>query len=118
MLAVDIQSIGCNTNPGVGQDVLSLDSMLLPTENITATRDHFGNFPGDDIINFGPGRTNVWCASPSPELPHVNLTFTEAVVVTGLLTGGYDGGTLDYVNNFTIHYSYLGQTASETMVGS
>ena len=104
----------------MGQDVLSLDTALLPAANINATiRDHFGNFPIDDIVNFGPGRTNVWCASPSSdprELALVNLTFTEGVVITGFLTGGFDGGSADYITNFTIQYSYLGQAARETMV--
>ena len=103
----------------MGQEVLSLNTTLLPAANIQATRDHFGEFPDEDIVNFGPGRTNVWCASPSSDprdLPHVNLTFTEAVVVTGFLTGGFDGGLIDYITNFTIQYSYMGQAARDTMV--
>lgn len=96
--------------------IVTFNESLLPRspDNI-ATQIQFSSGPlvGTSFINYGPNHTDVWCA---PELetfpePLVDLVFTEAVVVMGIISGGYTyqnndlDGMREYVSSFMLQHT-------------
>ena len=50
----------------------------------------------------------MWCASPLGPNPNISLTFSQPVLITGFIPGGFsnfDGSNKDYVTNFNLRYS-------------
>ena len=96
--------------------IVSYNETLLPRspDNIRAQIQFTsGPLVATSFINYGPNHTDVWCA---PELesfpePTITLAFTEDVVVTGIISGGYTYQTSDldgfreYVSSFTLEHT-------------
>ncbi len=69
-------------------------------------------FLDDLFVNYGVFTRNVWCYfAPLDPNPTINLTFTNPVVITGILSGGLSVSVSEqipldqnFVNNFTIEY--------------
>ena len=65
--------------------------------------------PDDDLVDYGFDTQTTWCTdiSSSNDLsPTIDISFTEPVLITGFLSGGYSYGNknFEYVNNFTVEY--------------
>ena len=80
---------------------LSFNATLLPRGNVQATSEDATN-PVDHFIT---ENTQPWCSKINdvhhPNL-HINLTFTESVVITFLKSSGYYNA---FVKSFSIHYA-------------
>ena len=77
---------------------------LLPATGISASSS-LSVSPATDVVNFGIGGFNVWCTNNNAN-PYILLDFTSPVVITGLVSGGYNiSSRISYVNKFTIEYS-------------
>ena len=100
---LDISS-GCGTS---GQ-IVSLDMDLLPDTGISASNSR-SSYPVRDIIKFGIEGIDVWCTDTAADNnPYILLSFTTPVVITGLVSGGYNYDSRErHVTNFTIEYSSL-----------
>ena len=88
----------CHVN---NQRFISVNRTLLPLVNIQATDEDSRNNP---LEYFTDVSSNAWCtAAGNGTLPglHINLTFTEPVVISLIISGGFING---YVDNFTIGY--------------
>ena len=93
--------------PSSKLQIISRNTTLLSPSNITATRfynDRPNYFPPSFFGNFTPA---VWCAPQGPN-PNVSLSFSQLVLITGFIPGGYseeDGSGRKYVTNFNLRYS-------------
>lgn len=84
------------------QRFVSMDLSLLPISNVETSSEDTGFNPTSNFVSL---TTPPWCtAEGQGRNPghHVNLTFTEPVVIHFLESGGFFNG---FVNNFTIEYS-------------
>ena len=65
-------------------------------------------YPDDYLVDYEFETETTWCTQTSNEhFPTIDITFTEPVLITGILSGGYSytfSGNIDYVNNFTVEY--------------
>ena len=89
--------------PRTRVQIITRNTTLLSLSNITATR-FYGSLPPSYFGNFTPA---VWCAPPGPN-PNVSLTFSQLVLITGFIPGGFsrnDGSNREYVTNFNLRYS-------------
>lgn len=101
MVQIFIQLYLYSACPFNSQYFISENHTLLPLENVAATSEHQDG-PASFFIT---PRTNPWCTSAEDAtLPgqHINLTFTEPVVLTLIQSGGFFNG---YVNNFSLAYT-------------
>ncbi len=100
---------------GVGQEIISDNPSLLNTDNIIASSAR-SSLPAENIVNFDFYPTqSVWCTREVEDpKPTIDITFSQPVVITGLLSGGYTytQGDLEYVTNFNIS----GLDSGETLV--
>ena len=93
--------------PRTRVQIITTNTTLLSLSNITATRFYSNQpnyFPPSYFGNFTPA---VWCAPRGPN-PNVSLTFSQPVLITGFIPGGfsnYDGSSQEYVTNFNLRYS-------------
>ena len=90
--------------PRTRVQIISRNTTLLSLSTITATR-FYSDFPPSYFGNFTPA---VWCASPRAPNPNISLTFSQPVLITGFIPGGYsgnDGSNREYVTNFNLRYS-------------
>ena len=79
--------------------------VLLPVTGISASSSTSVS-PANDVVNFGIGEFNVWCTNNNAINPYILLNFTSPVVITGLVSGGYNTSSrISYVTKFTIEYS-------------
>ena len=96
--------------------IVSYNESLLPrtSDNIRAQIQFTsGPLVATSFINYGPNHTDVWCAPELENLPEprITLTFTEAVVVMGIISGGHTyqiadlDGFREYVSSFTLEHS-------------
>ena len=90
--------------PRTRLQIVTRNTTLLSPSNITATR-YLNNFypPG----HFGNFTRAVWCAPAGPN-PNINLSFSQLVLITGFIPGGYsrnNGSNREYVTNFNLRYS-------------
>ena len=91
-----VSPIVCPVN---SQQFISLDRNLLPLENLQASSE--GN-PAAFLVDPSNG---PWCTDRGNGTQpghHVNLTFTEPVVITMIQSGGFVNG---FVNDFAVQYS-------------
>ena len=89
--------------PANSQYFISENRTLLPLANAAATSEDAAG-PVTYFINSGTPN-NPWCTSAADAtLPghHINLTFTEPVVLTLIQSGGFFNG---YVNNFSLAFA-------------
>ena len=90
---------------------LSYNETLLPQQNVQASSE---NAVLNTIDHFIKKSTEPWCSEygdgSSPNL-HINLTFTEPVVITLLQSNGYYN---NFVDQFSIQYA-LGSEAGVFM---
>lgn len=85
------------------QQIISYNQTLLPTDNVTATSEHSSFNPDKYLFHRNNIPVRLWCTLPDAGLEHhINATFTEPVVITGLVSSGFSNG---YVNNFTVGFS-------------
>ena len=79
--------------------------VLLPATSISASSS-VSVYPATDVVNFGINEFDVWCAYDYAIDPYILLDFTSPVMITGLVSGGYNTDTrTSYVTEFTIEYS-------------
>ena len=79
--------------------------VLLPVTGISASSSR-SFYPATDVVNFGIEEFNVWCTNNDAINPYILLNFTSPVVITGLVSGGYNTSSrISYVTKFTIEYS-------------
>ena len=79
--------------------------VLLPVSSISASSS-VSVSPATDVVNFGIKEFDVWCAYNDAIDPYILLDFTSPVMITGLVSGGYNTDTrTSYVTEFTIEYS-------------
>lgn len=89
--------------PVNSQRFISISRELLPLENIRSTSESRFN-PTANFVNRGDAES-PWCTAPNLSTiagQHVELNFTEPVVISMLMSGGF---VSTYVNNFTFHYT-------------
>lgn len=97
-------STGCGTR----EQIVSLDTELLPRSSISSTSVPFSHRPASKITNFAINEFNVWCTTNRyyDNNTYIQLNFASPVVITRLASGGYHTATyLRYVTNFTVEYS-------------
>ena len=97
-----------STECGSTEQIVSLDTGLLPRSSINSTSVPYSNLPASNIINFAIDEFRVWCTNNRyyDNNTYVQLNFTSPVVITRLVSGGYHTATyLRYVTNFTVKYS-------------
>ena len=84
--------------------VISYESTnLLPVQNLSASSEDTWINPV--ALMFGRGNVpfSLWCSESGTGLKHhVNVTFSQPVVISALISSGFSDG---YVNNFTVEFS-------------
>ena len=79
--------------------------VLLPATSISASSS-VSVYPATDVVNFGINEFDVWCTYNYAIDPYILLDFTSPVMITGLVSGGYNTDTrTSYVTKFTVEYS-------------
>ena len=84
-------------------------------------------FEDDFFVNFGVSNsTAVWCTAPNDPSSSITLTFTEPVVITAFVSGGYNlPPTYNYVDKFTVEFAaslgdefvpYAGQVSAAWLI--
>ena len=84
---------------------LSRNRSLLPLNDITALQGAAGQM-GFSLEQIVSSRLNeFWCASVTGR-NYVNMTFTEPVVVEGIISSGaFSTGNVHFVSNFSVLFS-------------
>ena len=76
--------------------------VLLPATSISASSS-VSVYPATDVVNFGINEFDVWCTYNYAIDPYILLDFTSPVMITGLVSGGYNTDTrTSYVTKFTV----------------
>ncbi len=83
--------------------MISYDNSLLPPSTIAATSEDAASNPVDQLFGRNNVPFNLWCTAPESGIRHeINVSFTEPVVITGIVSSGFANG---YVAEFTVEYS-------------
>ena len=93
--------------PRTRVQIITRNTTLLSPSNISATRFHSDRPTFYPPSYFGNFTRAVWCAPAGPN-PNVSLNFSQLVLITGFIPGGYsdnDGSNREYVTNFNLRYS-------------
>ncbi len=106
---------GCPVNT---QEFVSFNRNLLPLSNVRATSEDTGFNHAEDLVKYSSQDNPPWCSEADITMVtdhHIELNFTEPVVLTLMESSGYYDG---YVNSFAIEYGPLdGELSTYTVNG-